>query len=126
MEDTSKNQENTANTNENLDTAENFENQSNSDYLNTLKEVLFKKRNNKSEQLKTEYKFWDTQPVPKIKSDETSDIGPIDTENDIEKERKEPLKLPSSYSWYDVDINSDSDLSKVNQHKIFNQQFLFL
>lgn len=113
MEDTSKNQENTANTNENQEQADNFENQTSSDYLNTLKEVLFKKRNNKSEQVKTEYKFWDTQPVPKIKSEDTSDVGPIDTENDVEKERKDPLKLPASYSWYDIDINNDSDLTKV-------------
>jgi len=114
MEDTSNNKDNTTtNTNENQDTAENFENQSNADYLNTLKEVLFKKKNNRSEQVKSEYKFWDTQPVPKIKSDESSDVGPIEIDNDLEKERKEPLKLPASYSWYDVDINNDSDLSQV-------------
>ncbi len=115
MEDTSKNKENPVNTNENQEQeqAESLENQSSSDYLNTLKEVLFKKKNNKSEAVKTEYKFWDTQPVPKIQSEDTSEIGPIDTENDVEKERKEPLKLPASYSWYDVDINNESDLWKV-------------
>lgn len=115
MEDTSKNQENTVNNNENQEQAESLESQSSADYLNTLKEVLFKKRNNKSEQVKTEYKFWDTQPVPKIKSEDSAEFGPIDTENYIEKERKEPLKLPASYSWYDVDINNDSDLTKVNR-----------
>jgi len=124
MEDTSKNQENTNNTNENQDQIENFENQNNSDYLNTLKEVLFKKRNNKSEQVKTEYKFWDTQPVPKIKSEDSTEIGPIDIENDLEKERKEPLKLPASFSWYEVDINNDSDLTKVKYNKIIKFQNL--
>ncbi len=113
MEDTNKKQDNNTNNNEKTEETEIFENQSSSEYLNALKEVLFKKRNNKSEQVKTEYKFWDTQPVPKIKSDETEDVGSIETNNDVEKERKEPLKLPASYSWYDVDINSDTDLTRV-------------
>ena len=44
MEDTSKKQENTTNTEENVEQSNNFENQSNSDYLSTLKEILFKKK----------------------------------------------------------------------------------
>ena len=44
MEDTSKKQENIANNEENSEQTNNFESQSNTDYLNTLKEVLFKKK----------------------------------------------------------------------------------
>lgn len=119
MEDTSKNQEIKQNENETQDQANAFENQTNSEYLKTLKDVLFKKRANKSEQVKNEYKFWDTQPVPKIKSDESSDLGPIEGENDVEKERKEPLKLPASYSWYDLDINDDNELKRVKINFLF-------
>ena len=64
--------------------------------------------------IKNEYKFWDTQPVPKIKSEDSTEIGPINLENDLEKERKDPLKLPASFSWYDIDINKDTDLTNVN------------
>lgn len=114
MEDTSKNNLNNPDT-ENIEQTETLENTSNNEYINAMKEVLFKNRNNKSEQVKNEYKFWDTQPVPKIKSEDSTEIGPIDLENDLEKERKDPLKLPASFSWYDIDINKDTDLTKVKK-----------
>lgn len=120
MEDTSKDK-NKNNTNENdkennteNKEGENFSNLSQQDSINSLKEALFKHKINKSEQVKENYKFWDTQPVPKIKSEDTDEIGPLDTNNDVEKERKEPLKLPPTFSWSDIDINNNNDLTRVN------------
>ncbi len=62
-------------------------------------------------------KFWGTQPVPQFKGEEIteSDIGPIDTNTDLEKEQKEPYNLPKGYVWYDVDINNNNDLTKVRK-----------
>lgn len=87
--------------------------ESNTEILQSLNQMLFKSGQRKGDQIKDNYKFWDTQPVPKITSQECSEIGPIDTENDIEKERQEAYKLPSNFTWYDVDINDNNDLTKV-------------
>jgi glycylpeptide N-tetradecanoyltransferase len=90
-------------------------NETNQEMLNSIKQMLFKNSSNKKgEQMKDAYKFWDTQPVPKMFSEDAKEVGPIDTDNDVEKERKEPYKLPTGFTWYDVDINSDSDLTMVN------------
>jgi glycylpeptide N-tetradecanoyltransferase len=72
-----------------------------------------RKRKVDDEELKKkERKFWGTQPVPKF-SDEVTNIGPIDTNNDVENEQKEPYNLPKGYIWYDIDIHNSEDLNKV-------------
>lgn len=87
--------------------------------MDEIRQLLFnQKKNKKGEQIKEEYKFWDTQPVPKINSEDNDLIGPINTENDIDKEKKEPYNLPTGFSWWDVDINKDSDITKVNKLEI--------
>jgi glycylpeptide N-tetradecanoyltransferase len=86
--------------------------ESNTEVLQSLNQMLFKSGQRKGDQVKENYKFWDTQPVPKMTS-ESSQIGPLDTDNDVDRERTEPFKLPSNFSWYDVDINNNSDLTKV-------------
>jgi glycylpeptide N-tetradecanoyltransferase len=98
---------------------ENFSDLNRKDNLDSLKEAIFKMKKNKTELVKENYKFWDTQPVPKIKSDDSDEIGPLDENNDVEKERKEPFKLPNTFSWYDIDINSSSDLTKVKIKRYF-------
>lgn len=95
---------------------ENFSELSKQENLDSLKDALFKMRKNKSEKTKENYKFWDTQPVPKLKSDDSDEIGPLDENNDIDKERKEPFKLPNTFSWYDIDITNSGDLTKVKNH----------
>jgi glycylpeptide N-tetradecanoyltransferase len=87
--------------------------ESNTEILQSLNQMLFKSGQRKGDQVKENYKFWDTQPVPKITSLDTNEVGPLDTENDIEKEKQEPYKLPSNFSWYDVDINNNNDLTKL-------------
>jgi glycylpeptide N-tetradecanoyltransferase len=108
MEDTSKPTDE-----KNNKDSDNFGNLSNQESINSLKEALLKHKINKSEQVKDNYKFWDTQPVPKIKSEDSDDVGPLDSNNDVENERKEPLKLPNGFSWSEIDINNDKDLTNV-------------
>lgn len=105
MEDTTKNNTNQPNQN-NPNTEE--EELSNNDSLKTLQDLIyhqgFMKRN---ETVKESYKFWDTQPVPKITSTDPEEIGPINTDTDVSKERQEPYKLPTGCQWYDLNLSSD-------------------
>lgn len=130
MEDTSKNKNEKNKEKEqdkdNKEEDSNFSNLSQQESINSLKEALFKQKINKSEQVKDKYKFWDTQPVPKIKSEDTDEIGPLDTNNDVEKERKEPLNLPATFSWSDIDINNNNDLTKVIIIKFIFINFSFM
>lgn len=112
MEDTSKiktgeEANNTESNDQNINSSDN-------QAMEEVKQMLFNQsKTKKGEQVKENYRFWDTQPVPKILSEDTDQIGPLDTENSIEKERKEPYSLPAGFQWWDVDINKDSDLTTV-------------
>jgi hypothetical protein len=90
------------------------------DMQNLLKQMLFKNNIKKGEQVKDIYKFWDTQPVPRMDSEEATEVGPIISENDIEVERKEPYNLPTGYIWYDIDIHDDKELTMVKNYLIFS------
>ncbi len=73
-----------------------------------------KKKMNDEELMNKERRFWGTQPVPQFKDEvKEEDLGPIDENTDLEKEQKEPFNLPKGYKWYDVDIHSESDLTRV-------------
>jgi len=89
-----------------------------SDYSDTIKQMgdllYHGNKNKKSNDVKDIYKFWDTQPVPKIK-DSVELIGPIDDKNDWDAVRKEPLKLPEKYYWNDININDKKDLRMVSK-----------
>jgi len=63
-------------------------------------------------ELKKQHKFWDKQPVPKL-YEKTSDIGPLEHKT-VDQIRTTPLDLPSSFEWYDIDVDSDEDVSDVN------------
>jgi hypothetical protein len=74
-----------------------------------------KKRVDEEEIKKRVGKFWGSQPVPQFQGDEITenDIGPIDKNNDVNKEDKEQVFLPKGYIWWDVDIHNEEDLTKV-------------
>lgn len=117
MEDTNKDKKNNENNNEEDENNKQEETgDQSSEMMDSIKQMLFKGGNGrKGDQVKESYRFWDTQPVPKITSDNTTEIGPIEVDNDVEKERKEPYALPKGFSWWDVDINKDSDLTLVRK-----------
>jgi glycylpeptide N-tetradecanoyltransferase len=62
-------------------------------------------------ELKKQHKFWDKQPVPKL-YEKTSDIGPLEHKT-VDQIRTTPLDLPSSFEWYDIDVDSDEDMKKI-------------
>jgi glycylpeptide N-tetradecanoyltransferase len=115
MEDTSKQNKKGLENNDNQEiTNTEEENKATNKAMEEIRQMLYsQKKNKKGEQIKDSYKFWDTQPVPKINSEDQDTVGPIETDNDVEKERKEPYPLPKGFTWWDVDINKDSDLTKV-------------
>ena len=116
MEDTSKN------TNTNNDTTAGNDKliDDMSKMLNTATSSMTfnKRKKNDEEDIKNKVrKFWGTQPVPQFQGEEITenDIGPIDKNNDVEKEQKEPYPLPKGYVWFDVDIHNPTELNKVNK-----------
>jgi hypothetical protein len=105
MEDTSKNQ----------NTAEKVEKEeTNTVPVDSM--MKFIKKDRKGDSIKEVWDFWDKQPVPKFNSAEIKeeDIGPIDINSNIETERKEPFNLPKGHVWYELNINKDEELTKVN------------
>jgi hypothetical protein len=112
MEDTSKGKksENNSNDNNGNEKIEEMERMvKNAMTFNKRKKV------DEKEQMERVGKFWGNQPVPQFKGEEIteSDIGPIDKNNDVEKEPKENTILPKGYCWYDIDIHDEGDLTKV-------------
>ena len=67
----------------------------------------------KSGAIKTEYKFWGTQPVQQFYRDPPTKFGPIITDNKIENEQKEPYSLPEGYEWGDIDLSKSNELDKL-------------
>ncbi|XP_062381836.1 glycylpeptide N-tetradecanoyltransferase 1b [Sardina pilchardus] len=57
------------------------------------------------------YRFWDTQPVPKI-GEEVNDHGPV-----LEQEkcvpREEPYSLPDGFSWATLDLQNPTQLEEL-------------
>jgi len=66
-----------------------------------------------------EWKFWDTQPVPKL-GDKVSEIGKI--EADKVEVRKEPYSLPAEFEWNTLDLNNQSELEEV--YKLLNENYV--
>ncbi|SBT78938.1 glycylpeptide N-tetradecanoyltransferase, putative [Plasmodium ovale] len=59
---------------------------------------------NAKDKIKIDYKFWYTQPVPKI-NDEFNES--------VEDVRKDEYKLPAGYSWYVCDVKNEKDRSEI-------------
>jgi glycylpeptide N-tetradecanoyltransferase len=68
---------------------------------------------NKEEALKKDFKFWDTQPVPKI-SENIGVNGIINSEicNNVSADA---INLPSGYAWKLMDSSNSNDLSLMSQ-----------
>jgi len=68
---------------------------------------------NQETALKWQYKFWDTQPMTKLKDIVTHD-GMIDLNIDIEQISKESNTCPENFAWENLDINNKDQLKKVS------------
>lgn len=64
--------------------------------------------------VKSEYKFWTTQPVPKLSEEFDDNVNePFVAENNVEDVRKEPYRLPEGYEWIDMDIKNVEDRNEI-------------
>jgi len=63
--------------------------------------------------IKSEYKFWSTQPVPQLHRDCEVDFGPINKDKNIENIQKEPYDLPDGFEWKDVDLSVTNEIDKL-------------
>ncbi|KAI8899171.1 hypothetical protein BC833DRAFT_525018 [Globomyces pollinis-pini] len=70
---------------------------------------------------KPDSKFWVTQPVPK--TDEViTENGPIEENKSLQDIKQTPYNLPSTFEWYAVDLNDESDLKDV--YKLLTENYV--
>lgn len=88
--------------------------------------------NSSSQKDMASYKFWATQPVPRL--DETKEQrmalpdGPI-KEVDPDKIPREPPPLPANYEWVELDLTNETELKEVyellNGHYVEDDKAMF-
>jgi glycylpeptide N-tetradecanoyltransferase len=61
-----------------------------------------------------DYKFWNTQPVPKLNEIVNID-GQIQPNKDINEIEKNKLQLPDKFEWVNFDLNNDQDCNIISQ-----------
>lgn len=73
------------------------------------------------EALKKTYKFWDTQPVPKLGED-VSECGSIEDNIPIDEVRSEPYTLPQEFVWDTLDISDEKVLKEL--YTLLNENYV--
>ena len=68
-----------------------------------------------------DHKFWDTQPVPKLKQ-KIEEEGPLDPIKTKEEIRATPLPLPKGFEFCSVDIQNDKERAEV--YKLLTQNYV--
>lgn len=68
--------------------------------------------------------FWDTQPVPRIGSDnfQAADSGPIDPIKTPEDIRDEPYALPDAFEWCACDVMNDDEAQEI--YLLLNENYV--
>ncbi|GAB9464450.1 Glycylpeptide n-tetradecanoyltransferase 2 [Globisporangium polare] len=59
-----------------------------------------------------DYKFWKTQPVPKI-DEFPQEHGAIDAPKTVADVRKEPYAMPAGFVWCEVDFTKEDEVKEV-------------
>jgi len=59
-----------------------------------------------------DFKFWKTQPVPGL-DEEVKEDGPIEADTPYDQIRKEPYPLPSTFTWCNVNIDDEKELTEL-------------
>ncbi|KAG1672392.1 Glycylpeptide N-tetradecanoyltransferase 2 [Nymphon striatum] len=62
--------------------------------------------------MKKHYQFWDTQPVPKLTEEVTSNES-IDSTKTVDDIRKEPYTLPPGFNWDTLDLDNPMTLKEL-------------
>mmetsp|Transcript_43179 Transcript_43179/g.94140 ORF Transcript_43179/g.94140 Transcript_43179/m.94140 type:complete len:481 (+) Transcript_43179:86-1528(+) len=57
--------------------------------------------------------FWDTQPVPSMGSEHTTDSGPIDEIKTPKDVRDSPYTLPEQFEWCTCDIDNEDQAKEI-------------
>ncbi|XP_078492639.1 glycylpeptide N-tetradecanoyltransferase 1 [Ciona intestinalis] len=65
------------------------------------------------------WKFWDTQPVPKLNED-IHEVGVIEADKD--NVREEPYTLPPDFEWDTVNLENTKELEEV--YKLLNENYV--
>ena len=73
----------------------------------------FKKQTIEPSKIKTQYKFWDTQPVPKLTDDATIGSGVIQ-EADFNNTSRIPATLPAPFEWCTLDLKDPNDMNELS------------
>ena len=85
--------------------------------METLKNMKVSKNriedDDDEEEIKSEYRFWGTQPVPQFNKECPITFGEIWKDHKMEDLEKDPLSLPEGYEWKDVDLSQQVDLDKL-------------
>lgn len=72
---------------------------------------------------KDEWKFWETQPVPKLGS--VIPVGtnePIQANKTVDEIKQDPFSLPDGFKWDDIDLNSDAELLEL--YTLLNENYV--
>lgn len=67
------------------------------------------------------YQFWDTQPVPRLDEEITTN-EPIEPDKSLEEIRQEPYTLPSGFCWDSLDIDNPLVLKEI--YTLLNENYV--
>ncbi|TKR67497.1 hypothetical protein L596_023645 [Steinernema carpocapsae] len=73
------------------------------------------------EAMRHQYKFWETQPVPKI-DEIVTENNFIEPNVDVSTIRAEPYTLPKNFVWCDLDIDAENQLHELYQ--LLNENYV--
>ncbi|CAK0889561.1 unnamed protein product, partial [Prorocentrum cordatum] len=59
-----------------------------------------------------QHAFWDTQPVPSMSSEYSSEAGPIDELKKPDDVRDDPYPLPAQFEWCTSNVDSDQEMQE--------------
>lgn len=72
---------------------------------------------------KDQWKFWETQPVPKIGAPIARGVNePIEPDRPISEIKADPFSLPDGFKWDDVDINNHDQLMEL--YTLLNENYV--
>lgn len=84
--------------------------------------TLNKEAASSSEVTQQEYKFWGTQPVPKLDEEIKDYNGPIEPEKKIEDVPDHPQPLVGGFTWCTLDIDNDETLTEL--YNLLNMNYV--
>lgn len=68
-----------------------------------------------------DFKFWNTQPVPKM-NEQIEIEGPIEPNKKKGEIQKDPYPLPDLFEWCVIDLNDESQCLEV--YELLNQNYV--